>query len=48
MKKFTIEEQGDGNYIGETVRDGKVIRARQGDPMTVLTMLITTDGSSPN
>lgn len=38
---FLIVKQPDGNYIGETKKDGKIISARQGDPQTVLTMLIT-------
>lgn len=41
MKKYTIEEQADGNYIGTTQRNGEPIEVRQGDPHTVLTMLIT-------
>ena len=46
MKKFIIEEQDDGNYIGETTKDGKVIRVREADPATALLALITHDGNS--
>lgn len=36
-----IVKQSDGNYIGEMFKNGKMITARQGDPATVLTMIIT-------
>lgn len=38
---YTIIQMADGNYIGETVKNGQQIRVREGDPMTVLTKLIT-------
>lgn len=38
---ISIIKQPDGNYIGYTKKNGKDITARQGDPATVLTMLIT-------
>lgn len=49
LRKFTIEEQQDGNYIGTLVRpDGSEVKARQGDPHTVIEMLITGDYGSNN
>jgi hypothetical protein len=38
---ISIVKQEDGNYIGEMTKHGVVVSARQGDPNTVLTMLIT-------
>lgn len=38
---YFIIRQKDGNYVGYTYKAGKLIDARQGDPQTVLTMLIT-------
>lgn len=38
---ISIIKQPDGNYIGYTKKNGRIVTARQGDPMTVLTMLIT-------
>jgi hypothetical protein len=40
---ISIVKQPDGNYIGYMQKNGKLITARQGDPSTVLTMLITHD-----
>ena len=40
-KVFSIIKQDDGNYIGYTKKNGVLIRERQGDPMTVLGLLIT-------
>ena len=41
---FLIVKQMDGNYIGYTFKGGKLVQVRQGDPQTVLTMLITDSG----
>ena len=38
---ISIIKQPDGNYIGYMKKNGKVVEARQGDPQTVLVMLIT-------
>jgi hypothetical protein len=38
---ISIIRQPDGNYIGYTQKNGKLIQVRQGDPATVLTLLIT-------
>lgn len=38
---YSIIQMADGNYVGETIKNGKQIRVRQGDPMTTLQMLIT-------
>lgn len=38
---ISIIKQPDGNYIGTMNKFGKIVTARQGDPTTVLTMLIT-------
>lgn len=38
---ISIIRQLDGNYIGYTQKFGKMVEERQGDPMTVLGMLIT-------
>lgn len=42
---YLIIKQQDGNYIGYTFKGAKVVDARQGDPQTVLTMLLTHDGN---
>lgn len=41
---ISIVQQSDGNYIGAMWKEEQVITARQGDPQTVLTMLITGHG----
>lgn len=41
---ISIIKQLDGNYIGYINKRGTVLMARQGDPTTVLTMLITHPG----
>lgn len=41
---ISIIKQADGNYIGKMQKHGKLVEARQGDPHTVLEMLITHDG----
>jgi hypothetical protein len=38
---ISIIKQPDGNYIGYMNKNGKVVTARQSDPVTVLTLLIT-------
>lgn len=38
---ISIIRQPDGNYIGETLKNGQLITVRAGDPSTALTMLIT-------
>lgn len=38
---ISIIKQPDGNYIGYAQRHGKLVIERQGDPSTVLTLLIT-------
>ena len=38
---ISIIKQPDGNYIGYTRKNGTLITVRQGDPTTVLTLLIT-------
>ncbi len=38
---ISIIKQADGNYIGYTQKFGSVVTERQGDPMTVLGLLIT-------
>ena len=40
-KVISIIKQEDGNYKGYTQKGGKLIEVRQGDPQTVLVMLIT-------
>lgn len=40
-KAISIIQQPDGNWIGEMNKGGNVVSSRQGDPQTVLTMLIT-------
>lgn len=42
---YLIIKQTDGNYIGYTFKGGNAVDARQGDPQTVLTMLLTHDGT---
>lgn len=42
-KAISIIQQKDGNWIGEMNKNGNVVSSRQGDPQTVLTMLITHD-----
>jgi len=37
---ISLVKQEDGNWRGFTVKDGKLIQERQGDPQTVLQMLI--------
>ena len=38
---ISIIKQPDGNWIGYTQKNGKTIEVRQGDPGTVLQLLIT-------
>lgn len=38
---ISIIKQPDGNWRGFTVKNGRLIQARQGDPNTVLQLLIT-------
>lgn len=38
---ISIIRQSDGNYIGYTQKNGVLISERQGDPVTVLGLLIT-------
>lgn len=45
-KHYLITEQDDGNYKGFTVKNEKLCEVRQGDPGTVLTLLITHDGKT--
>lgn len=41
IRAISIVLQDDGNYIGLTQKNGKLIRERAGDPHTVLELLIT-------
>lgn len=38
---ISLVKQEDGNWRGFTVKAGKLVQERQGDPGTVLQMLIT-------
>jgi len=38
---ISIIRQEDGNYIGYTQRNGGYVTVRQGDPSTVLSLLLT-------
>lgn len=38
---ISIIKQEDGNYIGYMTKNGKYITVRQGDPNTVLSLLLT-------
>ena len=40
---ITIIKQPDGNYKGYMQKNGKFIEVRQGDPNTVLQMLLTAN-----
>lgn len=40
-KALSIIEQPDGNWIGETFKNGKLVQVRAGDPNSVLLLLIT-------
>ncbi len=42
---ISIIRQPDGNYIGKASKWGMVVEVRQGDPHTVLSMLIAHDGT---
>ena len=42
---ISIIKQPDGNYCGYAQKFGKLVKVREGDPMTVLTALITHEGS---
>lgn len=41
-----IVKQPDGNYRGFAYKNGNLIQVRQGDPGTVLQLLITHDGQA--
>lgn len=41
MESIKIEKQPDGNWIGYMHRNGKDLEVRQGDPHTVLQLLLT-------
>lgn len=40
---ISIIKQEDGNWRGFTWKNGRLVQVRQGDPMTVLQLLITSD-----
>lgn len=40
---ISIIKQPDGNYIGRMWKNKKLIEVRQGDPNTVLNLLLTHD-----
>ena len=40
---ITIMKRPDGNYRGFMMKNGKLVQVRQGDPQTVLSLLLTTD-----
>lgn len=42
-KAISIIQQEDGNWKGWMTKNGKLIQARQGDPNTVLNLLLTAD-----
>lgn len=46
INAIAIIRQTDGNYIGYINKDRKVLTARQGDPNTVLNLLLTSDGTN--
>lgn len=41
---ISILKQEDGNFIGYAYKFGKVVSARQSDPVIVLQLLLTHDG----
>lgn len=47
-KAILIVQQDDGNWRGFAQKNGKLVQTRQGDPGTVLQMLITHDGTQAN
>ena len=40
---ISIVKRKDGNYRGFMQKNGKLLQVRQGDPNTVLQLLLTTD-----
>lgn len=44
---ISVIKQPDGNWGGTMVKDGKIVQIRQGDPLTVVGLLLTTDGTMP-
>lgn len=42
-KVISIIRQKDGNYRGFMQKNGKLVQVRQGDPNTVLSLLLTSN-----
>jgi hypothetical protein len=43
-RAISLIRQDDGNWVGYISKFGKVVKVRQGDPTTVLQLLITHNG----